>query len=310
MLNRILVPLDGTPTGEAALPYAEALARRSGALLVLIHAVHARLQGNLPVGPLQAVEEGQAYLATVAEQLKQRGVAAEIGLPYGAAEAWIAEEIDMRKADLVVMATHDRGRPARWLHPSIAEAVVGQADVPVLITRADVLPTAERFTQPQPVLVVPLDGSALSEAALPVATELATWLNASLVLLRVAPAQDMVVPFEPSLPGYRDQDIEPLSQDAEAYLARIECGLPTELTVETVVRQGHPAAEISAAVAAAYGAAAVVMATHGRTGPLRSLLGSVAGGVVHRSPVPVILVRPKSTTRAKTQLLAAAHRYA
>jgi nucleotide-binding universal stress UspA family protein len=35
MLNRILVPLDGTPTGEAALPYAEALARRSGALLVL-----------------------------------------------------------------------------------------------------------------------------------------------------------------------------------------------------------------------------------------------------------------------------------
>ena len=162
MLNRILVPLDGTPTGEAALPYAEALAKRATASLVIIHAVHAHGQRDRAAGQLQALEEGQAYLESVAAQLKIRGVAAEIGMPYGAAEAWIAEEIGLRKVDLVVMATHDRDRPARWLHPSIAEAVVGQAAVPVLVTRADAPPTAERFAQAQPVLLVPLDGSDLA----------------------------------------------------------------------------------------------------------------------------------------------------
>jgi|SRR5579859_6081875 len=304
MLNRILVPLDGTRTGEAALPYAEVLARRSSATLVLIHAVRARLHGNLPMGPLQAVEKGQAYLTTVAEQLRQRGVAAEIGLPYGAAEAWIAREIDLRKVDLVVMGTHDRGRPAHWLHPSIAEAVVGQAEVPVLITRADAQPTADRFAQPRTALIVPLDGSTLAEAALPAATQLATWLQASLILVRVAMVPGMMVPPEPTVPAFLEQDIEQIGRKAEAYLARIRSGLPPQLTVETVVRWGEPAAEI-AAVADLYRAAAVVMATHGRTGLLRSLLGSVAGAVVHQGAVPVVMIRPKSTTRGETQSLAA-----
>ena len=57
------------------------------------------------------------------------------------------------------------------------------------------------------------------------------------------------------------------------------------------LRQGEPAAEI-AHVALESEAAAVVMATHGRTGLVRSLLGSVAGEVVQRSPSPVLLMRP------------------
>src|ERR1700694_2071766 len=210
MLNRILVPLDGTPTGETALPYAEALANRTAAPLVLIHAVHGRWQRDVAAGQLQAVEEGQAYIERVAAQLERRGVAAEIGMPYGATEGWIAEEIRLRKVDLVVMATHDRGRPARWLHHNIAEAVVGQSDVPVLVTRADAQPTFERFAQPRPVLVVPLDGSELAEAALPAATELATSLGAGLVLLRVVPTPTRLRPFELGVPPYPDQDIAQL----------------------------------------------------------------------------------------------------
>jgi nucleotide-binding universal stress UspA family protein len=300
MLSRILVPLDGTPTGEAALPYAEALAKRSAASLVLIHAVHAHGQHDLAAGQLHALEAGEAYLESVAAQLKQRGVAAEIGMPYGAAETWIAEEIGLRNVELVVMATHDRGRPARWLHPSIAEAVVGQAGVPVLVTRADARLTAERFAQTRPVLLVPLDGSDLAEAALPVATELATWLGARLVLLRVAQASTMVLPFEAGVPPFPDQTIEQIAFDAGAYLKQIASRLPAEFAVETVVRRGEPAAEISAA-AEAYQAASVVMATHGRTGVLRSLLGSVAGGVVHRGCAPVFLVRPHAAPRTATQ---------
>ena len=59
----------------------------------------------------------------------------------------------------------------------------------------------------------------------------------------------------------------------------------------TAVRFGDPAAEI-VAEAEERTAAAVVMATHGRTGVMRSVLGSVAGQVVHTGMVPVALVRP------------------
>ena len=68
--------------------------------------------------------------------------------------------------------------------------------------------------------------------------------------------------------------------------------------VETAVWYGDAAAQISAA-AEQYAAAAVIMATHGRTGPVRSILGSVAGGVVHRTSVPVVLIRPDAVRTAE-----------
>jgi hypothetical protein len=68
------------------------------------------------------------------------------------------------------MATHDRTGPSRWVHGSAAEAVVSRASIPVMVVRAAEGPRpARRFDQPRPVLVVPLDGSAFAEAALPIA---------------------------------------------------------------------------------------------------------------------------------------------
>jgi nucleotide-binding universal stress UspA family protein len=62
------------------------------------------------------------------------------------------------------------------------------------------------------------------------------------------------------------------------------------LTADVEVRLGHPASEI--VTAAGRTAAAIVMATHGRTGLPRTVLGSVAGEVVRHSPTAVIVVRP------------------
>ena len=69
------------------------------------------------------------------------------------------------------------------------------------------------------------------------------------------------------------------------YLSRV--GVP----VESYVQSGDPATHI-ALLARDQNAAAVVMSTHGRAGLARTVLGSVAGQVVHRSPCPVLLVRP------------------
>jgi nucleotide-binding universal stress UspA family protein len=281
MLQNILVPLDGSPVSEAALPYAGALAGRSGAKLTLMRAAHiAPFTVDKAAAQISAVCEAEAYLTLRANDLRAHDYVVETGVPYGATAAgWIVEEADMRHADLIAMATHDRAGPDRWFHGSVAEAVVSRAGVPVLIVRgADGARPVEHFDWRQPVLIVPLDGSSLAEAALPVAFGLARALNGRLVLLSVVPWPEG---------RFTTQDA-----DARAYLETVvDRATRNGLSVSTLVRIGDSAPEIGSA-AREQNAAVVVMATHGRTGVARTVLGSIAGEVVHCSPTPVMLVRP------------------
>jgi nucleotide-binding universal stress UspA family protein len=293
--TRILVPLDGGPTGEAALPYAAAIARRTGGALVLVRAAHAAV-----LNPDQADAVGQAetYLRAQAAQLIEQGLPVEAGVPYGGASYWIVEEVALRNADLVVMATHDRSGADRWLHGSVAEAVVSHAPVPVLIVRAAANQHAERFELPHPVLLVPLDGSRLAEAALPAASRLAAALGASIVLTSIVPPPGHLVHAEGVGVPVGEHESNLMRADAEAYLAATAGRLGNELVSSTLVRLGDPVTEI-AELAEELQVAAVVMATHGRTGLPRVLFGSIAGQVIHVGQAPVVLVRPATMRPAE-----------
>jgi nucleotide-binding universal stress UspA family protein len=83
--RKLLVPLDGSPTSEAALPFAEALAHRTQATIALIRAVHTQ---SMPL-----IADAEEYLATFAEQLASRALAVETGVPFGSPAEWIVEEI-------------------------------------------------------------------------------------------------------------------------------------------------------------------------------------------------------------------------
>ncbi|HLZ26881.1 MAG TPA: universal stress protein [Chloroflexota bacterium] len=296
MFQNILVPLDGSFVGETALPYASALAARTGASLTLVRATH------MPVGVgdrsseyQRVIAEAEAYLSTQAAAVVARGFVVQTGVPFGGSPAaWIAEEVGMRKADLIVMATHDRSGPNRWLHGSVAEAVVAQAGVPVLLVRAtEGVRRIERLDAPRPELIVPLDGSSLAEAAVPLGRGLAKALGGHIVLVGVIPTPGQLVAEQGGAIGtYVGSDHARLESEAKAYLEAILGSLTASgLSAEATVRQGKPAVEIGE-VAREHGAAAVVMATHGRTGLVRTLLGSVAGEVLHLGASPVILVRP------------------
>src|SRR6266542_137399 len=293
MLQNILVPLDGSPVSETALPYAEALAARSHARLTLMRAALAPL---VPSGEaqLRKLKQAEEYLEGHAVELRLRGLRVETGVPYGlSASSWIAEEVDLRLADIVVMATHDRVGPDRWLHGSVAEAVVSRGVAPVMLVRAaDGMRAAESLAWQEPVLIVPLDGSELAQAAVPVALELARSLTAKLVLASVVPMAGQLVANEAGIGTYAGHSHERLIADAHAYLNAIVARVPaSELVVHALVREGEPATEI-ALVAHEHHAVAIVMATHGRTGVARSILGSVAGKVLHCSTTLVVLIRP------------------
>lgn len=296
MFKNILVPLDGSPLAEAALPYAKALAARTGARLTLMRAAHyASLLGDMAVEQHRSVEIAEDYLERQVERLAAEGYTAQAAVPFGGSTAtWIVEEADIRHADLVVMATHDRVGADRWLHGSVAETVVHRSSVPVMVVRTgDVEQLAARFTDQQPVVVVPLDGSELAEAALPIARGLADSLGARLVLVGVIPEPGQFVAGQGgAIITYTEPDLAELQAEVHTYLEGIARRVGAGPQMEMAIREGDAAMQI-AEVAQAYAAATVVMATHGRTGAIRSILGSVAGNVVHRSSGPVLLVRAR-----------------
>lgn len=140
--RRILVPLDGSPTAEAALPFASRLARPLGLEIVLLRVVPVTtptiVEGRRPI----VVDEGQRltqeaedYLRGVADRLMATGVRVSIAVRTGDAAAQIVAGARESQADLIGMTTHRRTRLGRLFFGSVAEAVLRRADVPVLVVR-------------------------------------------------------------------------------------------------------------------------------------------------------------------------------
>ena len=140
-------------------------------------------------------------------------------------------------------------------------------------------------------IVVTLDGSDVSQEALPVGAELASRLGVPLHLIRVADLAWMSVGAADAALEYSTlgDTISLEEQGARDYLEEVAKSLDNDkLTITTEVRTGFAAREIIAAVTPDD---MLVMASHGRTGPARWLLGSVAEDVTRRAPCPVLLVR-------------------
>jgi nucleotide-binding universal stress UspA family protein len=277
VLKKVLVPLDGSALAEQALGYAADLCIPTGATLVLVRVAYSHtLPGVDPRERKQgAIAEAEQYLARTASALVARGYACETRVPFGHAAECIVEEGRLADADLIVMTTHGRTGPDRIVFGSVAEAVVARATVPVLVTRAWLPPRHKPFLAEQPIFIVPLDGSAFAETAIEPAVGLTDDVGGVLLLTRA---------IEADTPD----------TDALEYLEMVEARLAArfpDLTVLTEVRSGHPAEIIDEAYTQ-NGASLVLMATHGRGGLVRSVLGSVAGEVIHHGRCPVVVVRP------------------
>jgi nucleotide-binding universal stress UspA family protein/predicted transcriptional regulator len=144
-------------------------------------------------------------------------------------------------------------------------------------------------------VLVPLDGSELSEASLPWAVRLARERGLSVTLARVT--EYPFVMGEPWVGGGVGSDVyaEVLEADragASAYLNQVRKRLAEPgITIDTVVRTGTPGVELPD-LAAELGAAVLVMASHGRGGFKRLVLGSVAMQLLSHVEVPILLMRP------------------
>lgn len=294
-MKTILTPLDGSALSESALPYTETIARAAGARVVLTRVALARglSSWDIAEGQLQAVQEAEAYLSVVADRLAKRGLVVETAVPYGDAAEMIASEVGIHRADLVIMATHGRSGLGRLLFGSVAQQVLCTVTVPLLLIPRG----CQRFlsTERPPRILVPLDGSDRSDQILAPAADLARTLRARLILLEVASvvspaidsqeARERLLLLERSEPGHtRDK--------AENHLARVADQLRAAgLDVEYHAVTGEPVSTI-AAEASTQAVDLIAMATHGRTGLARLVMGSVTEATLRRVDLPMLVLRP------------------
>jgi len=290
MYGTILVPLDGSEFSERALPMATSLAQAMEAKVIWMRAASASVFPGVDPTDAQceAIEDAESYLAAVATGLSEQGLTVEVAAPFGDAAESIVLEAGMRTADLVVMCTHGRSGVGRWIYGSVAEQVLAHSPAPVLLVR----PTGEMvtLTPEQAPLLVSLDGSAFAEAALPHAVALARAFGGRILLVRAL--EQPVISYEYAVTGILYESMEEQRRQAESYLLGVAQRLRSDgLNVETLVWQGWPA-DVIVHRGLASGVRLIVMATHGRTGIARLVLGSVALEVVRHSQLPVLLVRP------------------
>lgn len=290
----VLVPLDGSPLAEAVLPYAETLARLLGATVRLVSVVEPVSESGL--ARLDAVEqrlgevrrgEVARHLESIVQQLAQRGSIASICVLAGVAADCIIDAAEDPNVVLVAMATHGRGGVKRLLLGSVADKVMRLGTKPTLLVRT----TEEQGVQ-QPLVVrrllVPLDGSARAEQALPLAEKLARAAGATLVLARVERELWQTVVVEAPMYDVTAMD-EEVSQALAEYLEKLRCRFQPETALELMPMRGYPALVLED-LALHGGSDLVVMATHGRGGMRRLAIGSMADRLV-RLGAPTLLVR-------------------
>jgi len=277
MLTKIVVPLDGSGLAEGALTYATALAARSGAQLLLVRATlsHTLIGVNPRERQVGASWEAERYLDDVATWIREGGFVCETVVPYGHSAECIVDQARISHADLIVMTTHGRTGPGRWIFGSVTESVVANSPVPVLVQRAWEPKFGGPLWSDTPALLVTLDGSAFAEAALEPAASLADALHGRLVLVRV---------------GNDPADIGAAMEYLPLARARLAANHPG-LTIDTDIRVGDAACGIDEAVIQRE-AALVVMATHRRSIAQVAIIGSVAGKTMQYASVPVVLVHP------------------
>jgi nucleotide-binding universal stress UspA family protein len=200
------------------------------------------------------------------------------------------------------MATHGRTGLGRLLFGSVAEGVVRQGGVPLLLVRGGATDAAPPLAA-HPTVIVPLDGSPFAEEALAPAATLTMALGGELVLLHaVAPTEPVVMP---ELAGVWPADFEERLGAGRTYLHNLVTrNMTSGCQVHFDVRLDTPASAIADAVRE-HEAALVVMATHGRNALGRLLLGGVAQATLTHAGVPLLLIRPQA--HAGTLAEAAAH---
>ena len=325
MFQHILVLLDGSRRAELALPVAVRLARANSASLTLLRLVALpadyvwyKLEPPYLAQDILTTEMRNAstYLKSKAWDMDMAGISAHIHVMPHLPLEQIHVFIEEQAIDLVVLCSRGQisSRP-RW-QQSMALQILRQSSVPVLVLRETSGCSGTLYPRDaRPVRVlVPLDGSAMAEAALSVAATLSTTLSAPLPgmlhLMRVLPLMEKPDAIE-ALKRLKQH----ARDDAQAYLQATSRALqnramrqpPFSITTCVLFHPEVAKAIVDTAEAKQPGAETmdtndqcdlIALASRGRGGTNPSSIGNTAERILQQTSLPFLVVPPLPTERA------------
>jgi nucleotide-binding universal stress UspA family protein len=332
MLRHILIPLDGSDLAERAIPVAARIAKATeGSAISLVCVVRAPAEFETsatdtavwaPAADEDEKRKANDYLHDVARRPELARLSVTERIYAGPPSATLVMAAKSLDVDLIVMTSRGRSGITRWLLGSVAEGVSRESPAPTLIVRAE---KAEDEIALGGAALVPVDGSPLAEAAIEPAVRLAAALargddgenggKASLHLLYIV----QPLPLTATAPlgyGVHGANMASLSteldlvKEGETYLQdlakRIGAEYASALGVTITYTSLYGADVAGDILAAADGtldatpagqfasghADFIAMATHGRGGLRRWVMGSVTDRVLHATTRPLLVVRP------------------
>ena len=284
MIERIVVPLDGSLTAEAVLPQVRRLLYRHDSEVILVRAVDPPMVENAIIAAEAELAAAREYLLGQLERLEKAGVRAKYVVRIGSPVGVLLDVAKEHRATMIALATHGATGLKRLLFGSVAEGVVRKSPVPVLLLRPFwsyelVAPVGTEHAPVRNVLLA-VDGSDLALEALPGVIEIADLFEARVVLLRVLEGKN------PETPAEAEKQLKSIAKTIE------KKGIETL----TLVERGEPVDQILKALRF-HEIDLLAMATHGRSGLTRAVTGSVTEEVLRRATVPILIARQAAAVK-------------
>lgn len=292
IFNKVCIGTNFSPDADRALESAAHLARMLGAEVLVVHVVEPPRLYERILSPVQSrlhsVEETSERAAercrTLLAAPTMEGVRVDYQIRMGVPFVDLIDAARIAHADLILLGHQARSGAQRLLLGSTAERVLRKSPIPVLIAKK----TFERA--PRSILAA-TDLSDGSEPALQLAAALAGHWGARLTLLHVVEpvARAEVWPLDPTRVELFLAEPEELEPEWQNVLEKIALN---GVSFERLTLKGSAPAEITR-TAKERDAELVVMGTHGRSGLVHVLLGSVAEHVARQAECSVLTVRPR-----------------
>ena len=299
MYRVIMVPVDGSAFSREAVFQGLRLARKSGAQLRLVRVASVTMPGGPDTLALESAawtlerDDLRTQLYHLANECKSNS---HVEVSATVEEGPIADALRghalRHGVDLIVMATHARRGMARAFLGSVADQLIRESGIPVLVVRPPSLATELIDGPCYKRIIVPLDGSALAERSLDPAITLARMEHAQLTLLRIV-TPDKETPAGKNA-GPTGASRRPAGlDDAERYLAKIRMNLAEPgLRVHSAIVFAEDVPRAIVRFAQANDEDMIAIATHGRGGIARAIMGSVADRVMSEGVLSMLVVHP------------------
>jgi nucleotide-binding universal stress UspA family protein len=324
MFQRVLVPLDGSKRAEQAISVAADLVRAARGTITLARIIdlpakekeYITNEDNEKQGPLFV--EAKAYLETLLDLYEQELTGLHLVLEAipGTVPSSLFELAGQEHLDLIVMCSRGESGLKRWVLGSMTQATFRRSPLPVLtLNERGAGRTHFQTTRPLRILV-PYDGSELAKVALPPLFQLLGSLSHTVEheihLLQVIAMPtiggglggDAYIPetFWEKESEKAEQELREFAQVlVQTKPPTLHCTFKTSVIVSpdvagTILRLVQPTAH--GGKGADYDL--IALATHGRTGLKRLLLGSVTEQIFGATSLPLLVVRPASAQFSET----------